>query len=198
MSEMQALKRELKAQAFILGGVVALLWVIEVVDAVVGQRLDVLGVIPRTAIGLRGVLFAPFLHASFAHLMANTVPLVVLGWLIMLRDTGDFLRVAAVSAVAAGLGAWLTGAPGSVHLGASGVIFGFLGYLLSRGWYERKPASVLLALLVGAVYGSALFGVLPGQHGISWQSHLFGFVGGVIAARWMTKAPVPALRRSSR
>jgi membrane associated rhomboid family serine protease len=194
MSEMQAIKRELKGQGILLAGIVALLWVIEGVDAMLGQALDVYGVIPRSIIGLRGILFAPFLHGSFVHLMANTIPLVVLGWLIMLRETRDFFVVGAVSAVAAGLGTWLIAPAHSVHIGASGVIFGFLGYLLARGWFERKPLSVALAVIVGVLYGGAIFGILPGQIGISWQGHLFGLLGGILAARLMTRngpAPLP-------
>jgi membrane associated rhomboid family serine protease len=187
VSELQAIKRELKGQAILLLGIVALLWVIEGVDAVLGQALDVYGVIPRTVIGLRGILFAPFLHGSFVHLMANTVPLVVLGWLIMLRETRDFFVVWVVSAVVGGLGTWLIAPANSVHIGASGVIFGFLGYLLARGWFERKLLSVLLAVGVGVLYGGAIFGVLPGQVGISWQGHLFGLLGGILAARLMTR-----------
>jgi membrane associated rhomboid family serine protease len=145
-------------------------------------------------VGLRGVVFAPFLHANFAHLMANTLPLIVLGWLIMLRETRDFFTVWAVSAVVSGLGTWLIGPSMSVHIGASGVIFGFLGYLLARGWFERRAASIAVALGVGLLYGGAIFGVLPGQVGISWQAHLFGFLGGVLAARWMSRPsrPLPA------
>jgi membrane associated rhomboid family serine protease len=189
MSEIQGIKRELKGQAIILAGVVALLWVIEGVDALFGQAFDVLGVVPRSVVGLRGILFAPFLHGGFAHLIANTVPLVVLGWLVMLRETRDFFVVWALSAFVGGLGTWLIAPSNSVHIGASGVVFGFLGYLLARGWFERKALSVVLAAVAGVAYGGALFGVLPGQVGISWQGHLFGFLGGVLAARLMTPAP---------
>jgi membrane associated rhomboid family serine protease len=193
MSEIQAIKRELKGQAIILASVVALLWVIEGVDAALGQAFDVYGIIPRSIVGLRGVFFAPFLHGGFAHLIANTVPLCVLGWLIMLRETRDFFIVWAVSAVVGGLGTWLIAPAASVHIGASGVIFGFLGYLLARGWFERKPLSIALAAVVGFFYGGAIFGVLPGQVGISWQGHLFGFLGGILAARWMTRPAQPRL-----
>jgi membrane associated rhomboid family serine protease len=197
MSEIQAIKRELKGQAILLAGIIAVLWVVEGVDALLGQALDVYGVIPRTFVGLRGIVFAPFLHGGFRHLMANTIPLVVLGWLIMLRETRDFFIVWAVSAVASGLGTWLIAPDHSVHIGASGVIFGFLGYLLARGWFERKPLSVALAVLVGVLYGGALFGVLPGQVGISWQGHLFGLLGGFLAARWMTSGGQAPTERAS-
>lgn len=188
-------RRELLRQAAILGGIVALLWLLELLDLLIFRgRLAALGIRPRTLAGLRGIVFAPFLHAGFAHLAANTIPFVVLGWLVMLRSTSDFFVVAVVSAAASGLGAWLLGSAHSVHLGLSGVIFGFLGYLLGRGIYERRLTAIALALLALALYGGALWGVLPLRAGVSWQGHLFGFLGGWLVAYLATrpgrKAPV--------
>lgn len=181
--ETRALARELKLQLRILGGLVAIMWATEILDQLVfGGRLDILGIIPRTFIGLRGIAFAPFLHGSFAHLIGNTIPFLVLGWLIMVRQTSDFIWVTLVVALASGLGTWLLGAPG-IHIGASGVVFGYLGYLLLRGFFERRLGSIALSLVVGALYGSLIWGVLPLQQGISWEGHLFGFLGGVLAAR---------------
>lgn len=181
--ETRALARELKLQVKILGGLVAIMWAIEVLDQLFfGGQLDVFGIIPRTVIGLRGIAFAPFLHGSFAHLIGNTIPFLVLGWLIMLRETSDFIWVTLVVALASGLGTWLFGTPG-IHIGASGVVFGYLGYLLLRGFFERRIGSILISLFVGALYGSLIWGVLPLQQGISWEGHLFGFLGGVLAAR---------------
>ena len=181
-------RREFLRQAAILAGVVALLWLLELVDLLIFRgRLDALGIRPRSLDGLRGILFAPFLHANFAHLAANTIPFVVLGWLVMLRSTSDFFVVAAVSAVTSGLGAWLLGGPRTVHVGISGVIFGFLGYLLARGIYERRLGSILLALIALLLYGGALWGVLPLRAGVSWQGHLFGFLGGWLVAYFATR-----------
>jgi membrane associated rhomboid family serine protease len=125
----------------------------------------------------------PFLHGSFAHLAANTLPLVTLGWLIMLREISDFFIVSAVTVLVSGFGVWLTGAPYSVHIGASGLIFGYFGFLLLRGYFERSFTSILVSLIVGFFYGSLIWGVLPSQPGVSWQAHFFGFVGGVLAAQ---------------
>jgi membrane associated rhomboid family serine protease len=197
MSEVQSIKRELKGHALILGGVVALLWALEAVDALSGQALDVYGVVPRTLTGLRGIVLAPFLHGGFGHLIANTVPLVVLGWLVMLRQTRDFFTVWGASALVGGLGTWLIAPSNTVHIGASVVVFGFLGYLIARGWFERNFGAIAVALVAGGLYGGAIFGILPGQIGISWQGHLFGLIGGVLAAKWMSArrpAPLPALR----
>ena len=148
-------RREFLRQAAILVGIVALLWLLEAIDLLIFRgRLDALGIRPRTVAGLRGIVFAPFLHAGFGHLAANTIPFIVLGWLVMLRSTTDFFVVAVVSAVVSGLGVWLFGGARSVHVGLSGVIFGFLGYLLARGIYERRLGSIVLALIALVLYGA--------------------------------------------
>jgi membrane associated rhomboid family serine protease len=180
-----ALGAEVKTQAKILGGFVGLLWVIQIVNAVLGQSLDVFGVHPRSIFGLVGVVFAPLLHASFTHLIANTLPLLVLGWFVMLRRTRDWFTVSALAALVGGLGTWLIGSAQSVHVGASVLIFGYLGHLLSRGIFERKVWPILGSIAVFLMYGGALWGVMPGQIGISWEGHLFGFLGGVLAARFL-------------
>jgi membrane associated rhomboid family serine protease len=199
-----ALVTEAKAQAAILGGFTALLWLIQIVNTVVfGGGLVGLGVVPRTFAGLWGILFAPFIHVGFAHLIANTLPLIVLGWFVMLRRKRDLFTVSVISALVGGLGTWLIGPALSVHVGASVLIFGYLGYLLSRGIFERRLWPIAGSLLVFFLYGGALWGVLPGAIGISWQGHLFGLLGGVLAARMMRGqagevAPaVPVRRRIS-
>lgn len=182
--ESKSITRELQSHATILGGFVSLLWIIEIVDVFLFRgRLNAYGVRPRSIQGLEGIIFMPFLHGSFAHLAANTLPFVTFGWLIMLRETSDFFIVSAVTVLVSGLGVWLTGAPNSVHIGASGLIFGYFGFLLLRGYFERSFTSILVSLIVGLVYGSLIWGVLPQQPGVSWQGHLFGFVGGVLAAQ---------------
>ncbi|MFB2938888.1 rhomboid family intramembrane serine protease [Aerosakkonemataceae cyanobacterium BLCC-F154] len=179
---------ELKAQVLILGGTVALMWIMEFFDLIVFRGgLNYFGIVPGSAIGLRGILFAPFLHGDFVHLAANTIPFVTLGWLIMLRETSDFFIVTAISMLVSGLGVWLFAPPNSIHIGASGVVFGYLGYLLFRGYFQRSPGSILLSLIVLLIYGGMIWGVLPNQMGISWQGHLFGFVGGAIAARLLSQ-----------
>ncbi len=185
--EAKALTRELKTQTTILGGLVGTMWVLELVNFFVfRQALNLYGIIPRNIIGLRGILFAPLLHASLGHLIANTIPFLVLGWFVMLQETSDFFVVTGITMLVSGLGVWLLGASG-VHVGASGVIFGYLGFLLLRGYFERNFASILLSLIVGFLYGGMIWGVLPTQLGISWEGHLFGFIGGVIAARLLAR-----------
>jgi membrane associated rhomboid family serine protease len=154
-----------------------------VVNWELGGSLLSLGVIPRRAIGLRGILFAPFLHASLSHIAANSIPFLVLGWLVMLRDERHFIPVTLAGMIGSGLVAWLIGAPGTVHIGASGVIFGYLGFLMLTGWYTRSFGSILLSVVVTLAWGSLVFGMMPGEPGTSWQAHIGGFLGGVLAAR---------------
>lgn len=184
----KTLWQELKAQAWILGAVVAVLWGIQLLNAVVFRGgLAVYGIAPRHLVGLRGILFAPFIHGGFGHLMANTIPLITLGWLIMLQATADFLWVTLIAMGVSGLGTWLVGAGTSVHVGASGVIFGYLGFLLARGYFERSVSAIALALVVFVLYGGLIWGVLPNQPGVSWEGHLFGFVGGILAAKVLAR-----------
>jgi membrane associated rhomboid family serine protease len=165
-----------------VGVLLAVQWVSEIADTVVRHRLDRLGVEPHTLRGLRGIVFAPFLHAGFGHLLANTVPFGVLGLLIALSGLRRLLGVTAIVTVISGLGMWLLGGTGSVHLGASGVVFGYLTYLLARGFFARRLGQIALGVLVGVVYGGLLWGVLPTDRAVSWQGHLFGAIGGVAAA----------------
>jgi membrane associated rhomboid family serine protease len=159
---------------------------VEAVDVVAGD-LDSAGIRPRDADGLPGIVVSPFLHGGFGHLLANTVPFLILGVAIAI---GGLIRVAAVSAIVAligGVGTWLTAPEGTVHIGASGLVFGFATYLVARGAYSRRPLHLLGGLLVLAVYGTTLlFGLVP-TPGVSWQGHLFGAIGGVVAARALHK-----------
>jgi membrane associated rhomboid family serine protease len=160
----------------------ALLWVLEVIDVVSGHALDTFGISPRELGELRDVVPAAFLHFGFAHLAANSVPLLVLGFLVALSGLRRLLAVAIVIILVSGLGVWLTAPENSTTAGASGVVFGLLGYLLIRGFVDRSVGDLVVGLLVGVVYGSVLWGVLPTSTGVSWQGHLFGLLGGVAAA----------------
>ena len=182
---------EFKDQMLILLGLTAVLWLIEIIDYFILQNysLNRYGIVPRDLIGLRGILFAPFLHGNFPHLIANTIPFLSLGWLVMLQRTSDFWRVTAMTMLVGGLGIWLIGQPNSIHIGASILIFGYLGFLLFRGYFQRNAPSIALSLIVAVFYGSLIFGVLPSRAGVSWEGHLFGFIGGVIAAYQISKSP---------
>jgi membrane associated rhomboid family serine protease len=171
--------------AMYAGGFVVLLWVIEFVDYVLGNRLDEEGVRPRDDEGLIGILFAPLLHAGWDHLIANTLPLLVLGFLVFLSGIGRALAATAVIWVVGGLGTWLIAPEHTVHIGASVIVFGWLTYLILRGIFARSEAQIALGAVILVLYGGALLGVLPGQPGVSWQGHLFGAIGGGLAAWWL-------------
>lgn len=178
----RALALTLRTQAVILFGFIAVIWLLEGIDYLLGGRMDVLGIVPREPSRLWAIVLAPLLHVGFAHVAANTLPYLILGWFVLLRSVRVFLIVTVVTVLVSGLGTWLVGPRNSVHLGASGLIFGYFGYLLLRGYFERSWQAVLWSVLVAVLYGSMLFGVLPGGTGISWQMHLFGFLGGGFAA----------------
>ena len=187
-NEAKALARELKTHALILGGFIALIWILEIIDLFfLRGALNAYGIRPHTISGLRGILFAPFLHGGLGHLIANTIPFLILGWFVMLRETSDFFVVTAITMLISGLGVWVFGSPYTVHIGASGLIFGYFGFLLLRGYFERSVLSIMVSLIVGLLYGGMIWGVLPSQFGISWQGHLFGFIGGALAARLLAR-----------
>lgn len=163
-------------------------WVVEVLDVFVFQGgLDRYGVQPHSVIGLRGIVFAPFLHGGFGHLMANTIPFITLGWLTMIQETSDFYVVSIMSALVGGIGVWVFGSPDSIHIGASILIYGYLGFLLLRGYFQKNFPSIALSIFVAIAYGSFIWGVFPSKVGVSWQGHLFGFIGGAIAAKMVAQ-----------
>lgn len=177
---------QLKARAVLLGLFVGSMWVTFLVSAALPfLHLNRHGVVPRTLSGLQGILFAPWLHASFLHIMSNTPGLLVLGWLCMWPRIANFWQATAGGMLGAGLCAWLLGSPYTLHIGASGIVFGYAGYLVAYGVYSRKFIPILIALFVASSYGiSMLYGVLPITPGLSWQSHLGGAIGGILAARF--------------
>jgi len=161
------------------------MWVVEILDLLPFVDLDRYGIRPRSASGLLGIVTAPFLHAGFGHLMLNSLPFIVLGGTVLLSGVRVFWGVTIFVTLAGGLGVWLFAESLSNHLGASGLIFGYLGFLLARGVFEKSFPSILIACAILVGYGGLLFGVLPLQTGVSWQGHLFGFLAGVGAARLM-------------
>jgi len=166
---------------------VAFLWFVEIVDWLLFHgALNGLGIVPRQVSGLRGILFAPFLHGDFNHLLANTIPFLILGFMVMLRHSRYFLGISALIVLFSGLGIWLVGPAHTVHIGASALIFGYFAFLLISAWYERSFGAVFLALLVIVLYGGLLGGILPQGGGISWQGHFFGLVGGGLAAYYVS------------
>jgi membrane associated rhomboid family serine protease len=193
MSPQASTSLEKKRPGWMVGGAtivsfVALLYVIEAIDQVSGSRLEQDGIRPLEVDGLWGILWAPLLHANWAHLVANTVPALVLGFLVSLAGMSRFIYATVIVWILGGLGTWLIGnlgAPNGVetnHIGASGLIFGWLTFLIVFGFFTRHAWQIIVGVVVFLVYGGVLWGALPGTFGVSWQGHLCGGIAGVIAA----------------
>lgn len=166
----------------LLATIVAVMWIVEVVNTLDSNRLDSDGIYGRRLDHLWGILTTPFIHASFAHLIANTIPFVFMGLIIALAGAARLALVTLIVVVLGGFGTWLVAPSNIPTIGASGVVFGYAAYLLARGFFNRSIRELLVGLIVGIVWGGALLGSLVPHNGISWQGHLFGAVGGVVAA----------------
>jgi membrane associated rhomboid family serine protease len=173
--------------AKILMVLVAVMWGVEVVDVIADHRLDQYGIEARELDGLDGVVTAPFLHVGFGHLLGNTIPFVIMGLLIAVEGARRLLGVFAIVALVSGFGTWLVAPEGTIHVGASGVVFGFSTYLIARGWFNRRPGQIAIGLVVVVLWGGVLLAGLQPREGISWQGHLFGAIGGVVAARVLAR-----------
>ena len=169
--------------AKILLALVALMWAVEVVDVIADHQLDQYGIEARDPQGLDGIVTAPFLHVGFGHLISNTIPFVIMGLLIAVEGARRLVAVFAIVALVSGLGTWIVAPEGSIHVGASGVVFGFATYLIARGWFNRRTSQIAIGLVILVIWGGVLVGGLQPREGISWQGHLFGAIGGVAAAR---------------
>ncbi|WP_344803582.1 rhomboid family intramembrane serine protease [Microlunatus ginsengisoli] len=172
------------------------LWLSELVDQLSGNQLDYYGIHARELDGLPEIYTAPLLHGGWEHLMANSGPFFVLGLLVLLGGALRWVVTTLISVTVSGLAAWVLTPIGTIVLGASGLIFGWLTYLLVRGILTRRPAQVIMGIAVLVVYGGMIWGVLPGAAGISWQAHLGGAAGGILAAwllhrRRSSPAPTP-------
>jgi membrane associated rhomboid family serine protease len=207
--EYGVLMGEWQARFAVLHDILVVTWGINALNwLVLNRAMNWLGIRPRTLIGLFGIPFSPLLHGDVSHLFGNSISFVALGWLLLLRGKTDFWIVSISAMLASGLGVWLfgrgqyrlgaerptegptgrlaeqTASIEIVHLGASGVIFGYLGFLLFGSLFDRNPLALLLSLTVGVFYWNLLPGIFPKQLGISWEAHLFGFLGGILAA-WL-------------
>jgi membrane associated rhomboid family serine protease len=186
-----------KDAAKILLAMVAVMWGVEIVDALLDYRLDRYGIRARELDGLEGVATAPFLHVGFIHLLANTVPFVIMGLVIALEGAGRLIAVFALVALVSGLGTWVVAPEGTIHVGASGVVFGFSTYLIARGWFNRRPGQIAIGLVVAVVWGGTLLAGFEPRRGISTEGHVFGAIGGLVAARVLARRdaerpPAPA------
>lgn len=169
--------------AMLIAAFTGVLYLAEAMNLVLGNALRGVGIQPRTMDGLYGVVWAPLLHADWQHLAANTLPVLVLGFLVLAGGFGQFVAVTATVWVVGGVGTWLIGATGTTHIGASILVFGWMVFLLARGFFARSPGQITLAAMLFIFWGGILWGVLPGTPGISWEGHLCGALGGLLAAR---------------
>lgn len=184
-----------RAAAGLMLAWVGLLWLIEAIDLASNHALDTFGIVPREIGELRDIIPAAFIHFGFDHVAANSVPLLVLGFIAALRGIRRFLGVAFVITLTSGFGVWLVAPAHTNTAGASGVVFGLFGYLLIRGFVDRRLLDIAVGLIIAALYGSILWGVLPTAQGVSWQGHLFGLIGGVAAAFLLRERPEDGLIR---
>jgi membrane associated rhomboid family serine protease len=165
----------------IMCGVGALLWVIEIVNAANDFSFNRFGLRPRQVDGLWGIITQPFLHANAGHLLSNTVPVVLIGWVLLLSGVRTWLTVTAIVVILGDVLTWLV-APSGLVVGASGLVFGWLGYLIARAYFSRKLRWIIVAVLVLFFFGTLLGNLLPTFHStVSWQSHVCGFVSGIAA-----------------
>lgn len=182
-SSKPSFSKRLPAVLWSIGILVSIMWALELVDTVFPSLyLDSYGIYPRNLQRWYGILIAPFLHGSWQHLLMNTPPFIIFGGLIAIHCLGDLWVVSLITALVSGIGVWLISPAGTVTLGASGVIFGYFGFLLFRGIFERNLSSLFVSVAIAVLYGSLIWQVFPTQPHISWQAHLFGFIGGILAA----------------
>lgn len=170
----------------------AVLVIVQIVNSLMDYRLNAAGIRPRTVAGLWGVADAPLLHTSWQHLTSNLVPLLVLGFLVLIAGLRQFVAVTVLVWIVSGFGVWLTSASGSLTVGASTLVFGWLTFLLLRGVFARRLSQLALGVVLFVVWGGIFWGVLPGRAGISWQGHLFAAIAGALAAFLVAKADKPA------
>ena len=179
----------------IVAAMLAIMWIVEIVDVFLNGALDqTLALRGGDPDRLFGILFTPFLHGGFGHLIANSLPLLVLGFFAGLRDLRKFFWATLIIIVVGGFGTWLI-SPRILTVGASGLVFGYFGYIMARGLFDRRLLDLAIAVGVGIAYWGILAGLLPNQPGISWQGHLCGLLAGVLAGwllRRRTKKEIPA------
>ncbi len=176
----------MRSQIYIFPWLIVLVWVwgLNVLNWCIGSKLNVLGIIPRRVRGLPGIIVSPFLHQNFNHLFFNTIPLFVLGLVLLARGMHEFIQVTLAIVVLGGLCVWLF-ARRARHIGASGLISGYFGYIVLTAYFQPSFTMVIVALLVLYYFGGIFFGIFPREEKVSWESHLYGFLSGLVTAGYL-------------
>lgn len=168
-------------------GFVMIIWLVEIINIAVDHQLCDLGIFPRSKMGIVGIVLSPFLHYGLDHVVMNTLPFIILGGFVVLRNPKQFLKISIFIILVGGMGVWIFGRT-AYHVGASGLIFGYFGFILSRSWYEHSFVSVIIAIIAILIYGGMLIGIVPIFSYVSWEAHLFGFIAGILIARVLTRS----------
>ncbi|ANE04724.1 rhomboid family intramembrane serine protease [Corynebacterium crudilactis] len=175
-------------------GYVVIIWAVHLVTVLTGGFLNNFGIHPLDTSSLWGIFTSPFLHGSFSHLIGNTIPGFIFSFLIGMSGKRVFWEVTIIAGLIGGFGTWLFGGIGTNHIGASGLIYGWLGYLIVRGIFNRDIKQFLLGIVLAFIYSGLFWGLLPTQAGVSWQGHLFGALGGIGAGAFITSDDPAALK----
>ncbi len=190
----EALVAEARKALFVMVGFVAILWIVQIVNVANHYALDTYGIQPRDVHSLPYLLTAPFLHVSFTHIESNSGPLFIFGFLAAYRGVPRFLWLTGLVIITSGLAEWIFGVPGTTGVGASGVVFGYLGYILVRGIFDRHGIDIMIGAVMALCFAYQFTVLLP-QAGIGWQDHIGGLVGGV-AGGWLFRDRTAALGQS--
>lgn len=190
-SDAEMMIAEAKKALWVMVGLLAVLWVIQLVNAPTGYDLsNEFGIEARDPASLPEIFSAPFMHSSWAHIEGNSGPLFVFGFLAAYRGVKKWLGVSVLIIVASGLGVWFISPSHSVTVGASGLVFGYFGYIIVRGLFDRHLIDIVLGLVMALCFAYQFASLLPGEEGVSWQGHMFGFVGGIVGG-WLFRDKRP-------
>jgi membrane associated rhomboid family serine protease len=167
------------------------IWIVHLLSLLLNEDLSKLGLLPRNLVGLLGIITSPLIHADFSHLISNTIPLIILGWIIFSFYPKLSYLLFVFIYLLTGLLVWIF-ARQVYHIGASGIVYGFVSFLFFSGIFRRDNTSIALALVITFLYGGLVWGMIPGWKGISWESHLFGAITGLLAAYMFRKIDPPS------
>lgn len=190
-SDAELMIAEAKKALWVMVGLLAVMWLVQIVNAVGGYDLNQeFGIQPRDPTSLPEIFSAPFMHGNWMHIEANSGPLFVFGFLAAYRGVKKWLGVSVLIIIASGLGVWFISPSDSITVGASGLVFGYFGYIIVRGLFDRHPIDIVIGLVMALCFAYTFASLLPTDERVSWQGHLFGFAGGIIGG-WLFRDRKP-------